>query len=238
MATALRAHVIPENGEAFDAPVANLAPSSLYLVTDAPLTFKQALTLKLGEISLYGEVAFACTDPAGVVVVFRPSAEALVALEDFMDALPVVVGGSAGTSLEDFQAMSDAEIDAIPEGDPEGPTNTEGAPVDVEDEELDGPGRDAADEVRQAFQRANFPPNLATERLGNDQLLAAKSAALSRRPDRDPTVIPQAGELQTDAGLDDATESGAADVSTVQEVRTTDVEPDERTVVPAQAAKE
>ena len=77
MATALRAHVIPENGEAFDAMVANLAPSSLYLVTDAPLTFKQALTLQLGEISLHGEVAFACTEPAGVVVVFRASAEAL-----------------------------------------------------------------------------------------------------------------------------------------------------------------
>ncbi|MCA9555495.1 MAG: hypothetical protein KC933_36035 [Myxococcales bacterium] len=238
MATALRAHVIPENGEAFDAMVANLAPSSLYLVTDAPLTFKQALTLQLGEISLHGEVAFACTEPAGVVVVFRASAEALVALEDFMDALPVVVGGSQGTSLEDFQAMTDAEIDAIPEGDPEGPTNTEGEPVDVEDEELDDPAKDAAAEVRQAYRRSNFPPNLATERVGSEQILALKSAALStRRPDRDPTVIPQPGEI-TDIGLDDATESGIEEAPAPQEVRTVDVEADERTVVPAKAAEE
>jgi hypothetical protein len=237
MATALRAHVIPENGEAFDAMVANLAPSSLYLVTDAPLTFKQALTLQLGEISLHGEVAFACTEPAGVVVVFRASAEALVALEDFMDTLPVVVGGSQGTSLEDFQAMSDAEIDAIPEGDPEGPTNTEGEPVDVEDEEMDDPGKDAAAEVRQAYQRSNFPPNLATERVGSEQLLAIKSAALSRRPDRDPTVIPQTGEA-TDMSLDDATESGLGEPPPPPaEVRTADVEPDERTVVPANAGQ-
>ncbi len=226
MAMALIARVVPEDGDAFDAPVANLTPSSLFVLTESKLAFRQALTLKLGEISLHGEVVFVCVEPPGAVITYRATVEALQELEDFMETLPTVVGGTSGTSLEDFRATSDEELDALPGGDPEGPTNTEGEPVEVEDEEPE-----SEDEVRQAFKRSKFPPNLATERVSEEQLLAAKSAALARRPgDRDPTVV--AGSVtvdaETDHGLEDRTESGA-------EVGAP-VEPEDQTVVPVTPA--
>lgn len=242
MPTALSARVVPEDGDAFDAPVANLTPSSLFLLTEAPLSFRQALSLKIGEISLHGEVALCCVEPPGVIVTYRATAEALQELEDFMEALPVVVGGSSGTSLEDFQSTTDAQLDAIPEGDPEGPTNTEGEPVEVDEEEDGGdPGRDAAAEVRKAFQRSNFPPNLATERVGQEQLLAAQSAALARRPgDRDPTVVPQTMGLDAETALDEQTESGAvcnlAEGGAEPTVQPDEPEADENTVVPRSGA--
>lgn len=227
MAMALNARVVPEDGDAFDAPVANLTPSSLFVLTESTLTFRQALTLKIGEISLHGEVVFVCVEPPGAVITYRATADALQELEDFMETLPALVGGTSGTSLEDFQSTSDEALDALPGGDPEGPTNTEGEPVEVEDEEPE-----SEDEVRQAFKRSKFPPNLATERVGEEQLLAAKSAALARRPgDRDRTVVAGSGstvDMETDHGLDDQTESG--------DELGAPVEPEDQTVVPVTAA--
>ena len=105
--------------------------------------------------------------------------------------------------------------------------------VDVEDAE-DDPERDPAREVREAFQKSKFPPNLATERVDNDDLLAAQSANLARRRgDRDPTVIPA---LDTDTVLEDATVDGTRDAgaeSSAAELGP--VEPDEKTVVPHKA---
>jgi len=244
MPTALSARVVPEDGDAFDAPVANLTPSSLFLLTEAPLSYRQALSVKIGEISLHGEVALCCVEPPGALVSYRATAEALQELEDFMETLPVIVAGSPGVSLEDFKATSDEELDALPDGDPEGPTNTEGEPVEV-DEEDDGadPSRDAAAEVRKAFNRSNFPPNLATERVGEDQIRAAQSAVLARRPgDRDPTVVPQLADLDAAMALDDQTESGVAQdklltADVAASARTDDVEPDEKTVVPKSPAE-
>ena len=55
---------------------------------------------------------------------------------------------------------------------------------------------------------------MSTERVGSDQLLAAKSAALARRPgDRDPTLVPQLLDLDTESGLEDMTESGVESLS-------------------------
>lgn len=233
MATALSARVLPEDGDAFDAPVANLSPTSLFVLTEAPLTFRQALTLKIGELSLHGEVAFTCVTPPGAVVTFRTTAEALQELEDFMETLPVLVGGSPGTTLEDLQQMSDAELDSESHGDPDAPTNTEGEPIEVEDEDE---GEPAAAEVRQAFRRSKFPPNMSTERVGSDQLLAAKSAALARRPgDRDPTLVPQRLDLETDGGLEDMTESGAGGITVEADApppEGAEIEAEEQTMVP------
>lgn len=238
MATALSARVVPEDGDAFDAPVSNLTPTSLFVLTEAPLSFRQALTLKVGELSLHGEVAFTCVQPPGAVVSFRTTVEALQELEDFMETLPVLVGGSEGTSLDDLRKMSDAELDSESEGDPDAPTNTEGEPVEVDDEVEGEPGRDAAAEVRKAFQRSNFPPNLSTERVGSDQLLAAKSAALARRPgDRDPTLVPQLLDVETDSGLEDMTEAGRQGLETVDATEDfREDEADENTVVPSKVA--
>ena len=97
----LTARVTPDGATSFEATIANLTPSSLFLRAPGALQFRQSVTMELGALTLYGEVAFVCHEPPGAVVVFRPSPDDLHTLEDHMEDIPVVEGGEPWTPLSD-----------------------------------------------------------------------------------------------------------------------------------------
>ncbi len=97
----LTARVTPDGAMSFDATIANLTPSSLFLRAPGKMRFRQSVSIELGELTLYGEVAFVCHEPPGAVVVFRASAEDLHTLEDHMEEVVVVEGGETWTALSD-----------------------------------------------------------------------------------------------------------------------------------------
>lgn len=101
MAQPLTARVKPDGATDFEANVTNLTPSSLFLRAPGGLRFRQSVGIELGEVALYGEVAFVCHEPPGAVVVFRASADDLHTLEEHMDEVPVLEGGEPWTPLSD-----------------------------------------------------------------------------------------------------------------------------------------
>ncbi|MEO1336288.1 MAG: hypothetical protein AAFV29_11625, partial [Myxococcota bacterium] len=104
----MTARVMPDGAPSFDATIANLTHSSLFLRAARALRFRQSVTIELGALTLYGEVAFVCHEPPGAVVVFRASADVLHTLEDHMEEVPVVEGGEPWTSLSDEEPTNPA----------------------------------------------------------------------------------------------------------------------------------
>ncbi|MEM7675933.1 MAG: hypothetical protein AAF449_08015 [Myxococcota bacterium] len=117
MTQPLTARVMPDGAPSFEATIANLTPSSLFLRAARALRFRQSVTIELGALTLYGEVAFVCHEPPGVVVVFRASADVLHTLEDHMEEVPVVEGGELWTPLSDEEptnpAVKSVEANAV-----------------------------------------------------------------------------------------------------------------------------
>ncbi len=196
-----RVRVVPEGSEAFEADLSNLTSASLFVHTSESLVFRQALSVHIGQISVHGEVAMVSRAPAGVLVTFRPSEEALHELEDLMEEVGVIEIGVMPTSLEDLEHISDQELDALPDSDPEGPTNTEGEPIDVEEHE--DVSKNAMQEVRQAFTRTKFPPSAQTERVTTEDLQVAQENVRATG-DRDPTLIPATAEGEAPEAADNA----------------------------------
>lgn len=192
MPDTLTAQVIPEKGAEFEATVSNLATSSLFVISREKLSFREAVTVKFERVAVHGEVAFLCREPPGAVIVFRPSPEAIDFIENEMDEILIVEGGGP-LSLEALGQISDAELDALPDSDdPEGPTNTEGEPIDVDDEESEDVSHSVANEVREAFVRTKYPANVKTERVEQEDIMAVSREVMARRSaDRDPTLIPE-----------------------------------------------
>lgn len=194
MPSMLSAHVVPEHGSDFTAEITNLSTGSCFVRTERPLTFRQAVTVRFGDISLDGEVAFVCRDPAGAVLSFRASEEAIRAIEDRMDEVPILFGAPGASSAWDEPTTYEAHLGAEKlriEPDPEDPTNTEAKAIEVEDED-----DEVASEVQQAWVRASFPPRFTTEVVSNEAILAARSAALAGRAEPDTsdveaTVLPE-----------------------------------------------
>ena len=104
----LSARVTPDGATSFEATITNLTPSSLFLRAPSVLRFRQSVSMELGAVTLYGEVAFVCHEPPGAVVVFRATADDLHTLEDHMDEVPVVEGGEPWTSLPDEEPTNPA----------------------------------------------------------------------------------------------------------------------------------
>lgn len=161
MNVGLLARVVPDGAPAFDARIANLTPGSVFVVGGSGLAFRQAVTLHLGTVALHGEVVLVARRPRGALVSFRPSEDAIRQIEDIMDDVQVLEVRVAKTSLEDLSLLTDEELDAPHDEDPEGPTNTEGEPVDI----------DATDSAMAAnlreVQVPGIPPS-STERLTED----------------------------------------------------------------------
>jgi hypothetical protein len=186
MPSTLSAHAFPEHGPDFIATVTNLGPSSLFLRTPRPLVFREAVTVRFGEVAVHGEVAFSCRSPAGAVVTFRPSDEALRFVEDHMDELEVLVGGvdEALAGLWDDSTAMESDAPGAGAGAVEDPTNTEHPPVDVPDgddaEPL--PTADAMPTLLPSW-RAPFarPPDRQATELVPDEILFAAKRAASRR---------------------------------------------------------
>ncbi len=104
----LTARVTPDGSTGFEATITNLTPSSLFLLAPCDLRFRQSVAVQLGALTLYGEVAFVCHEPPGVVVVYRASVEDLHTLEDHMDDTPMVEGGAPWSSLSDEEPTNPA----------------------------------------------------------------------------------------------------------------------------------
>lgn len=112
----LKARVIPESGSELDgARLYNLRPSSVFVAGAQGLGFSSAVTLELGTLSLYGEVALVSHDPVGALVVFSASAEVVHEIEELMDEVQVI---EVGRPSAEWEA-------ATPVGEDEDPTKTE-----------------------------------------------------------------------------------------------------------------
>lgn len=105
----LTARVTPDGATSFEATITNLTPSSLFLRAASDLRFRQSVTMELGTLTLYGEVAFVCHEPPGALVVFRATVEDLHTLEDHMEEVAVVEGGEPWTPLSDEDPTNPAE---------------------------------------------------------------------------------------------------------------------------------
>ena len=196
MDVGLLARVVPEGAAAFQARIANLTPGSILVLGSSALEFRQAVTVHLGEIALHGEVVLICRNPPGALVAFRPSEDALRQIEDIMDDVQVLQVSLAKTSLDDLGRLSDRELDALPEGDPEGPTNTEGDPIDIDDTDS------AALDVRDALARAI--PSSSTERMRDDVIRSRSRTEADvgmTATARSPTVTDGSVETKTDPHL-------------------------------------
>lgn len=195
MKATLPARALPEHGTEFQAEVANLSTSSLFLVTHQRLSFRQSLTVRMGEISLDAVVAFVSGDPAGAVLAFRPSEEALRAIEELMDDVVVMEGAGDPAASQTW----DVDTSGIGYTDPDDPTNTEGEPIVVDDSDDDhAPVHveerhyDAEAEVREAFARSGrFPQRFDTEVTPNDGLKLTKRA---EEDDGESTLSPDLSE--------------------------------------------
>jgi hypothetical protein len=183
MSRTLTAHVVPEHGSDFAAEITNLSPSSLFLLTRRPLVFREAVTVRFSEVSVSGEVAFACREPAGAVVTFRPSDGALREIEDHMDELEVLVGAADAALANLWDDATPVEASELPEAPgmvraAEDPTNTEGTPLEDDEDDAEGAAPAESDATTHADPR--MPERAATEVVSVEQLRALKSAAARR----------------------------------------------------------
>lgn len=201
MKATLPARVLPEHGTEFQAEVANLSTSSLFLVTHQKLKFRQSLTVRMDEISLDGVVAFISGDPAGAVLAFRPSDEALRGIEELMDEVVILEGAGDPASTQTWDVDNAAAY-----SDPDDPTNTEGEPVIVEDSDdnhapvhVEEHHYGAEAEIREAFARSGrFPQRFDTEVTPNEGLQLTRRAA--EVDDVESTISPTTPPLAEPAG--------------------------------------
>jgi hypothetical protein len=183
MSRTLTAHVVPEHGSDFAAEITNLSPSSLFLLTRRPLVFREAVTVRFSEVSVSGEVAFACREPAGAVVTFRPSDGALREIEEHMDELEVLVGAADAALANLWDDATPVEASELPEAPGAGraaedPTNTEGTPLADDEDDPEDVAPAESDATTHANQR--IPERAATEVVSAEQLHALKSAGARR----------------------------------------------------------
>ncbi len=99
----VHADILDESGHRFIAEIANLGSTGVFLKTDEPLVFGQRLSLRLFGVRVRGEVLFVASDPAGVVVGLRASAQALSTIEANRSQVEVLSGraGEVDPWLED-----------------------------------------------------------------------------------------------------------------------------------------
>ena len=87
------AEVVTETGLRFQARVANLATTGLFLRSSVPLHFRQRLTLRLFGVSVRGEVLFLSDAPQGAVIGLRTNPSALAMLEAHRESVEVIEPG-------------------------------------------------------------------------------------------------------------------------------------------------
>lgn len=211
MPTQITANVIAEHGAEFEADLANLGPHFVFVKAASGLEFREAVTLKFNGISVHGEVAFVCRNPAGAVVVFNASPEATNVIEELMDDAEVLIGADA--PVPDPPPQWDDNT-AIGE-DSEDPTNPalkpRPVPVHVEEHIYETSATPEEAEVRRAFART-LPPNYSTEPLDAEALdkLRRDPPTLEIVDEGESTLVPDARarartvvtDLDTDHGID------------------------------------
>ncbi|MEQ9502989.1 MAG: hypothetical protein RIT81_39330 [Deltaproteobacteria bacterium] len=209
MPTKITAHVIAEHGAEFDADLTNMGPHFAFVRAASGLEFREAVTLKFNDVSVHGEVAFVCRNPAGAVVVFNASPEATNVIEDLMEDAEVVMGADAPPPEPPPQWDDNTAVGE----DSEDPTNPAlkpvAVPVHVEEHIYETSATPEEAEVRRAFART-LPPNYATEPLDAEALdkLRKDPPTVEVVDNDESTLVPEArarartvvAEMDTDHG--------------------------------------